>query len=148
MWTCVILTLLSIRAFINQKKGSDGGVDGIGYMLDCNAKRVQEHRQIIFSVKSSKTLNPTVIRDLNGTIEREGAALGILITLYTMPNLVKESKKYGTYTNSLFEQSYPKIEVISVEEILSGKTLKIPTSLEVLRRAEKKGKMSQIRLNI
>ena len=72
--------------------------------------------------------------------------MGILLTLYPMDNLVKESKKYGMYYNSLLGQTYPKIQVVNVEEILSGKTMKIPTSLEVLKEAEQKPKSKQQKL--
>ena len=116
-----VLTYSNNRATINEKKGGDGGVDGVAYMVDYDDKNKQTIKQVLFSVKSNKTLAPTVIRDLNGTIERDGAVIGIFITLYKMENLVKESKKYGTYQNKMFGQSYPKIEVISIEDILAGK---------------------------
>jgi hypothetical protein len=138
-----ILTYSNNRAMINEKKGGDGGIDGIAYLLDFNTKKEQDYKQILFSVKSNKVLTPSVIRDLNGTIEREGAVMGILLTLYPMENLIKESKKYGMYDNSAFGQSYPKIQVINIQEILDGKTMKIPTSLEVLKEAEQKTKTKQ-----
>jgi len=141
-----ILTFSNNRAIINEKKGADGGIDGTAFLLDFNKKGEQDHKEILFSVKSNKSLSPSVVRDLNGTIEREGAVMGFLITLYKAENLVKESKKYGTYNNIMLGQTYPKIQVISVEEILEGKTMKIPTSLEVLKDAEKKSKSTQQKL--
>lgn len=142
-----ILTYSNNRAIINEKKGGDGGIDGTAFLLDFNGKTEKMHKQILFSVKSNKSLSPSVIRELNGTIEREGAAMGILLTLYPMNNLIKEGKKYGLYNNSLLAQTYPKIQVVSVEEILSGKTMKIPTSLEVLNHAEQKSKNRQQKLD-
>ncbi len=139
----IVLTYSNNRAIINEKKGSDKGIDGIAFMIDINENKEQYLKQIIFSVKSDKKLNPSVIRDLNGTIEREGAAMGVLLTLYPMENLTAESKKYGIYQNSMFGHSHPKIEVVSVAEILEGKTMKIPTSLEVLKKAEQKTKSNQ-----
>jgi Restriction endonuclease len=142
-----ILTYSNNRAMINEKKGGDGGVDGVAYLLDFNKKKSEEQKQILFSVKSNKNLTPSVIRDLNGTIEREGAAMGILLTLYPMENLVKESKKYGMYNNSLIGQNYPKIQVVCVEDIFDGKTMRLPTSLEVLKKAEQKTKVKQQELD-
>lgn len=142
-----ILTYSNNRAMINEKKGGDGGIDGVSYMLDFIDNKKHDYKQIIFSVKSSKNLSPAVVRDLYGTIQREGAALGILITLYPMHNLIKESKKYGSYYNSMLGQKYPRIEIVSVSDILSGKTMKVPTSLEVLKQAEKRTKETQIKLN-
>ncbi len=133
-----VLTYSDNRAMINEKKGGDGGIDGVAYMLDRNEKSDTEHNKIIFSVKSNKALTPSVIRDLNGTIEKEGAAMGYLITLYPMPNLIKESKQYGFYYNTLLDKNFPKIEVISVEEILAGKRMSIPAShkISVVKEAD------------
>ncbi|HEY4286962.1 MAG TPA: site-specific DNA-methyltransferase [Puia sp.] len=141
-----VLTYSNNRASINEKKGGDGGIDGIAYFLDFNEKGVEDYKQILFSVKSNKVLSPSVVRDLNGTIEREGAAMGVLLTLYPMDNLVKESKKYGVFNNNMLGQTYPKIQIISVDEILSGKTIKIPTSLKALKKAEQKSKSQQQKL--
>jgi hypothetical protein len=57
-----------------------------------NDKNEQEYKKALFSVKSNITLSPSVIGDLNGTIEWENAVAWFLITLYPMYNLVKESK--------------------------------------------------------
>lgn len=141
-----VLTYSNNRAIINEKKGGDGGIDGIAFLLDLDKKAGQDYKQILFSVKSNKTLSPSVIRDLNGTIEREGAVMGVLITLYPMGNLVKESKKYGLYNNIMLGQTYPKIQVVCVDEILAGNTMKIPTSLEVTKEAERKSKSNQVEL--
>jgi len=131
------------QAFGNDKKGSDGGVDGIAYMFDSDENGKQINSKIIFSVKSNKTLSPTVIRDLNGTLDKENAKIGILITLYPMENLVKESKKYGLYTNKLFNKTYEKIQVISIDEIMNGARLEIPM-LDILKKAERKSKDKQL----
>ena len=55
-----------------------------------------------------------------------------------MPNLVKEAGKYGNYQNKMFGHTYPKIEVINVQEILEGRKMNLPTSVEVLKKAERK----------
>ena len=138
-----VLTYSNNRAMINEKKGGDKGIDGIAYMVDSNEQGENEIKPIIFSVKSNQTLSPSVIRDLNGTIERENAAMGYLITLYPMNNLVKESKDYGVYKNKLTGMDYKRIEVININEILEGKRLNVPTSLEVLKKAERKAKENQ-----
>jgi hypothetical protein len=53
-----------------------------------------------------------------------------------MPNLVKESKQYGTYYNKLVARDYPKIQVVSVEAMLNGELLELPNVLKVLKDAE------------
>ncbi|MCX6350465.1 MAG: site-specific DNA-methyltransferase [Bacteroidetes bacterium] len=142
----VVLTYTNNMAMINEKKGGDGGIDGTAFMKDYNEKNEPINKEVLFSVKSNKTLAPSVIRDLNGTMEREGAALGILLTLYPMPNLVKECKKYGTYENKVMGTSMPKIEVVSVQEILDGKKMNLPLPVEVLKKAEAKKETGQGKL--
>jgi DNA modification methylase len=133
-----VLTFANNRAIINDKKGADQGIDGTAFMVDVDENGKQIYKQVLFSVKSNKTLSPTVVRDLFGTIEREQAAIGYLITLYPMENLIKESKKYGIYQNKMFGKSYPKIEIISIQEMLDGKRLSLPMMIEVLKCAERK----------
>jgi DNA modification methylase len=133
-----VLTFANNRAVINDKKGADQGIDGTAFMVDVDENGKQIYKQVLFSVKSNKTLSPTVVRDLFGTIEREKAAIGYLITLYPMENLIKESKKYGTYQNKMFGHAYPKIEIISIQEMLDGKRLSLPMTIEVLKSAERK----------
>ncbi len=133
-----VLTFSNNKAIINEKKGGDKGIDGISFVPDTDEKNEQTNRKVLFSVKSNEILSPSVIRELNGTIEREKAAVGYLLTLYPMENLVKESKKYGLYNNKLFDHKYSKIEVVNVKEILDGRRMEIPVALEVLRKAEQK----------
>ncbi len=135
-----VLTYTNNRAVINEKKGGDEGIDGIAFVMDM-VKGKQEYPKVLFSVKSNRTLSPTVIRDLNGTMERDGAVAGYLLTLYPMENMVKESKKYGTYKNSLYAGDFPKIQVISVQEMLDGIRFDLPSVIPgVVKSAEKKGK--------
>ncbi|WP_035757375.1 DNA-methyltransferase [Hugenholtzia roseola] len=134
----IVLTYSNNRAVINDKKGGDGGIDGTAFIIDYNEAQEQEFQQVLFSVKSNKSLSPTVIRDLYGTVEREKAVMGFFLTLYPMPNLVKEAEKYGNYQNKMLGQTYPKITVVSVQEILAGKRMHLPTSVEVLKKAVRK----------
>lgn len=90
-------------------------------------------------MKSNKTLSPAVIRELFGTIEREGAACGVFLTLYPMPNLVKESKQYGTYHNDLINKDYPKIQVVCVDDIFQGAEMELPNVVHVVKKAEQHG---------
>jgi site-specific DNA-methyltransferase (adenine-specific) len=111
----MILTYSNHRAAIQNKKGKDGGIDGMAFVKDIvNGKEVT--KKIIFQVKSNQTLEPSVLRDLNGTIDFEKAEIGILLTLYELPNIIKESKKYGIVKLSGME--FQKIWVVCVEEML------------------------------
>lgn len=133
-----VLTYSNNKAIINEKKGGDKGIDGVAYIMDRDKNGKDNYYSILFSVKSNKILPPSVIRDLNGTMEREGAVMGFLISLYPMENLVRESKKYGIYDSKMFDYRCPKIQIINIQEILEGNVLNIPTPIEVLKKAESK----------
>ncbi|MEN9611333.1 MAG: hypothetical protein RLZZ628_2147, partial [Bacteroidota bacterium] len=141
----MVLSFSNNRAVINDKKGKDGGIDGTAFIIDLDEKGQTTYKPVLFSVKSNKTLTPSVVRDLFGTMEREKAAIGYLLTLYSMDNLVKECKKYGVYQNRIFGNTYPKIEVINVQELLDGKKMNLPTSVEVLKSAERKPNLGESR---
>lgn len=134
---------------INEKKGADAGIDGIAYMQDRNENNDIELKQVIFSVKSDKSPHVSYIRDLHGTIEREKAAIGYFITLFPPTrDMITECKKIRRYKNNLMEQEYPKIEIITIEDILKGKRITIPTShqIAVIKSAQLKENNNQTKL--
>ncbi len=132
-----VLKFSKNRAFVNDKKGGDGGIDGMAYMLDHEENGKEISRKVLFSVKSNRNLNPTVVRDLAGTLEREKAAVAYLISLYPAENLVKEASKYGFFENR-FGQSFPRITVVSIQELLDGLRMNLPLPLDILKSAELK----------
>jgi DNA modification methylase len=143
----VVLTFTNNHAAIHEKKGGDQGIDGIGKIADKNGGNKIEYKSVLFSAKSDKKLNPSVIRDLNGTMDREKAVMGFVLTLYPMPNLVKESKKYGHYSNSLLGHQYQKIQVFCVDEILAGNRFDLPEKKSVLKSAKQKSKNIQSKID-
>ena len=56
--------------------------------------------------------------------------------LYPAPALVKESKQLGEYINAFTGNSYPKIQVICVEDLLNGEVMNLPNPIEVTKKAE------------
>ena len=131
----MVLAYSNNRAAIQDAKGKDGGVDGMAFVKDVvNGKEVT--KKIIFQVKSNQTLTPSVMRELNGTIDKQGAVMGILLTLYEFPNIVKESKTYGMVRLSGME--FPKIQVICAQEMLDGARLKLPNLLDLTKTAQQK----------
>lgn len=129
-----VLTYSDNKAIINEKKGADSGIDGIAFMLIGH----DEHKQVLFSVKSGH-LGVSMIRDFCHVVDRENAAMGIFISLEapTKP-MIQEALNMGKYINPLTNQSYPKIEMVTVEEILKNKRLNLPQAVEVLKEAKLK----------
>jgi site-specific DNA-methyltransferase (adenine-specific) len=110
------LSLVDGRPFGGEdakKKGKDRGIDGIFSFKDDEKRK---SKFIVISVKGGKT-GPAHIRDLKGTVEREKASMGILITLDPPTKEMKiEAVSAGVYESELFKKRYPKIQIISVKE--------------------------------
>ena len=141
-----VLTYSDNHATINEKKGGDGGIDGTAFMADYDDENKQVIKDVLFSVKSGKNPNIDTLRAFSAVIDKEKAALGYYITLYPMPNLVKESKKFGTYKSKMFDKLLPKITVVTIEEILKGARIDLPQPIEVVKNAEAKTDTNQITL--
>ncbi|MDR0527165.1 MAG: restriction endonuclease, partial [Spirochaetaceae bacterium] len=139
-----VLTYSSNKAAINSKKGGDRGIDGIAYFVDGSSNGEALVKKVIFSVKTNAAMVPGFVRDLYGTVEREKAACGVLITLYDAPNLVKEAKTYGKFVHSFLGTEYNKISIVSTKEILSGERLNLPLSLEVIKKAERSDRQKEL----
>ncbi|MBW4661002.1 MAG: restriction endonuclease [Drouetiella hepatica Uher 2000/2452] len=141
-----VLTYSSNRAAINQKKGADQGVDGWGFFPITDKK----FGRVIFQVKSGK-VDSRDIRDLFGTISRENAELGVFLTLKPPTQaMVKEAKACGLYHSESFNTDTPRIQIVTIEEVLEGKTrLGLPLVAGVLkssaRHIEREGE--QLELN-
>jgi hypothetical protein len=80
---------------VEERKGPDRGIDGRLYFHVDNSGKT---KQIIFSVKAAQNINVAYVRDLRGVIEREKAAIGVLITMEepTKP-MMKEAVEAGFY---------------------------------------------------
>ena len=103
------------------KKGADQGIDGRVYFHDGDASTTQ---QIILSVKAGK-LHAPYVRDLRGVVEREKAAIGVLLTLDEPTKAMRtEAASAGFYTSGWGQ--HPRLQIMTVGELLSGKRLDIP----------------------
>ena len=138
-----ILTYTNNRGIINEDKGGDGGIDGLAYILDLDKNNDQKYNKIILQVKTGKSLTPSIIRDLDSVVNNKDGVMGVLITLYSADNLVREAKKYGTYKNNLLTKNYDKIQVINIVEVMEGARLDMPV-LDMLKSAERKHKTIQL----
>lgn len=82
------------------------------------------------------------VRDLKGVLEREKAAIGALITLRepTKPMLT-EAASTGFYKPEGSPDQYPRLQILTIEELLNGKQLQFPGAIvETFRKAERQRK--------
>jgi hypothetical protein len=78
-------------------------------------------------VKGGKTVTPQFARDLLGTITTQKAEMGVLITMAPPSRGVLDAVNHGgTYTWPVNGQTFPRIQVITVDQLLKGERPKMP----------------------
>jgi len=111
------LGLIGARpAASDRKKGADKGIDGTFYFID---DKKGTARTVLVQVKSGH-VNAAHIRDLKGVLEREKAEMGVFITLEkpTKP-MSEEAVAAGHYHSDHWGKDYPRIQILTVEELLN-----------------------------
>ena len=106
-----------------QKKGADEGIDGYIYFHDDPKKK--ETKEVIIQVKSGNT-NVSDIRDLRGVVKREEAQIGVFITLREPTKPMKTEAVSSGYYKSPLGHNYPKIQILTIKELLERKKIDYP----------------------
>ena len=113
-----VLTFSRNQARINDKKGADGGVDGVAYFLKGTDKTGKaENGKAIFQVKSRPGTRAD-LATLNSDRQREGAEFGFLIctNLPTKP-MRDEIAAAGKYHHPLLQREDDRLQVVTVAEL-------------------------------
>ena len=110
-WAC---SLVNAQPFQGKKKGADGGIDGIIYFQDDAGLP----KKIIVSVKGGENVSDTMVKDLIATIEHEKAELGLFVTLAEPTKPMVTRAVSAGYYESPVGKSYPKIQILTIEELL------------------------------
>lgn len=119
------------------KKGADKGIDGIINFID-DAKGTP--KKVLVQVKSGKVKSGD-IRDLVGTVEREKAAIGVFITLEPPSQpMITEAVSAGFYESATWGKRYPKIQILTIGELLKGMKIEMPPAWGTFKRAQKMDK--------
>ena len=107
----------------DRKKGADKGIDGNIYFFDDDSGKP---KRIIVQIKSGHVTR-NQIGDLRGVMEREEAQMAAFVTLEnpTAP-MKKEAAEAGFYQPPGVLPQVPKIQVITIAELLEGQTLEYP----------------------
>ncbi|MFC2021640.1 DNA methyltransferase [Chloroflexota bacterium] len=115
------LGLIGARPLGEKKKGADQGIDGIIPFIDDPAGKAS---RIIVQVKSGH-VGVNAIRELKAVAAND--AIGVFITLEpaTAPMKV-EAIDAGYYHSELYDKDYPKIQILTIEELLQSKTVDMP----------------------
>jgi site-specific DNA-methyltransferase (adenine-specific) len=100
----------------NERKTGDKGIDGFIYFTDTS--KPNKTGKAIISVKGGKNVNPSMVRDLVGTIQSNNADFGILITLpEPTQNMKAEAAKQGYFQYRRMQ--IPKVQILSVKDLFT-----------------------------
>ena len=109
---------------VEQKKGADRGIDGRLYFHDEGPRG--RTKQIILSVKAGRT-GVAHVRDLWGVVDREQAALGVLISLQEPTRAMRqEVASAGFYHSPGWDQDYPRLQLLTVADLFAGRGIAYP----------------------
>lgn len=116
------------------KKGADRGIDGVITFVD---DHTGQPKRILIQVKSGK-VSSRDIRDLVGTVKREKAAMGAFLTLESPTrDMTTEAVSAGFYESPGWNQTYPKIQLLTIEELLNGAEIKMPPTGMTFKQAQR-----------
>jgi len=143
------LGLLGARP-VEQKKGADKGIDG---RIIFQGDKQGIFESVILSVKAGHT-NVAHVRDLKGVLEREKAAIGVLISMQEATSPMKtEAVTAGFYESALWGRKYPKVQLFTVAELLAGKKVEMPpirqvgaTFKKAPKATEKQGEQPELQM--
>ncbi|MCC6190376.1 MAG: restriction endonuclease [Anaerolineales bacterium] len=116
------------------KKGSDRGIDGVITFMDDNSGKP---KRALAQVKSGG-VKVGDIRDLVGALDREKAAMGIFLTLEPPSRpMLTEAATAGTYQPPVGQRSYPRVQILTVADLLQGAEVKLPPNVSTFKQAQR-----------
>jgi site-specific DNA-methyltransferase (adenine-specific) len=129
------------------KKGSDKGIDGVINYIDSSK---QELKRVLVQVKSGH-VNSGTVRDLIGVLTNEHVEICVLITLDPPSrDMISAASTAGYYKSEFWQKSYPRLQILTVEQILAETVVQMPpetgTFITAQRVRETQGKQQHLDL--
>ena len=122
------------------QKGRDRGIDGVINFIDSVRGKP---KRVLVQVKSGK-VGVKYIRDLRGTIEREFAEIGVLITMQQPTrDMEVEAVTAGFYESELWQEKYPRLQILTITQLFEGANVKMPPAYNTFKRAQKEKKQKE-----
>lgn len=115
------LGLVGARSTSSAGKGADKGIDGKIIFQD----EIGKFETVILSVKAGHTGAPHV-RDLKGVLDREKAVIGVLISMQDPTKPMRTEATEAGFYKSVNWGDFPKIQLLTVAELLTGKQIAMP----------------------
>jgi site-specific DNA-methyltransferase (adenine-specific) len=132
------LGLIKARPLGEKRKGADKGIDGIIQFID---DPTGTPKRAVVQVKSGH-VGVNAIRELKAVADHD--ALGIFITLEppTTP-MQTEAISAGFYHSPGWNKDYPKMQILTIEELLHGKAVDMPPQTQTSITFAKAPKVSK-----
>lgn len=106
-----------------RKRGADRGIDGLIPYFD----GAGQYRNVVVSVKGGGQIGAGMVRDLIGVMQREKADLGLFLTLEPPTRgIVREALDAGEHESAFWKRRYPRVQIVTVEDLLAGKRPALP----------------------
>jgi len=116
-----------VEAQPNEKQIGDKGIDGVARFPTDNKGNIG---RVLVSVKGGKSIGPQFVRDLLGTVQTQKAQMGVLITMAEPTRGVLDAVNHGgTYDHPATGQQFPRVQVITVAQLLRGERPRMPLTL-------------------
>jgi site-specific DNA-methyltransferase (adenine-specific) len=138
------LAMIDAQPFKGGKKGGDGGVDGFLYIKPDGKKT----EKVIVSVKGGQSLNPAMVKDLIVTVDKEGAKMGVFLTLEPpSKGMVTQAAAAGFFKTDYGQ--FPKIQIVTVEQLFGpSNPLHLPwQDTSVFKKAKRETTETQSKLD-
>ena len=131
------ISLIKAKPFPEERrKGADKGIDGvIDFVERDEATGKDAMRRAVVSVKSGH-VHVKDIRELKDIASSH--AMGIFLTLEPPTKEMRtEAVSAGSYHSPLWDRDYPKIQILTIEELLQGKAIYMPSATSPYAKAQK-----------
>jgi DNA modification methylase len=112
-------------------KGADRGIDGV--IIFQTAR--ETYGRAVISVKGGRNVNPGMVRELAGVVQREQADAGVFICL-NEPTKEMRNEAHSAGRVDLPGGNRSRIQIVTVKELISTPDLGITTALDIIGAAD------------
>ena len=123
-----------------EKKGADRGIDGVIVFIDDSSHKP---KRCLVQVKSVH-VNRARVGELVGALTREQAELGLLVILEPSTGPMRqEAVEAGFHDSPGWGRQFPKVQIITIAELLSGKKFDLPPSRQTFQQSPIIGELTR-----
>ena len=135
------LDRLGAQPVAGKKKGADRGIDGV---IPFFAGSKEDYKRAIVSVKGGEHVTVAMVRDLVGVLDREKEPIGVLVALEppTQP-MITEAAAAGFYHADFWQKDYPRVQIITIEQLLAGVRPQLPSTRSPFAQAPLEREVAQ-----